>query len=232
MRKFKRADHAHQVRRLVGCPVPGAGRQRGLQEGPEVAKKEYFDSGNKYFDQGKYKEAIVEYRNAIQQDPKFGEARLEAGRGVREGERRAATPTASTSARRTCCRTASRRRSRPARSCCWPGSFEDAKTRADKALEIDPKNVRGPGPAGQRDGGPEGPRRRRAGDRAGHPARPEAGRDLLEPRRAAARTRQPGRGRGGVPEGRRDRSQGRAGAPGARQLTSGRPGGRPRRKRS
>src|SRR5262245_55069337 len=43
---------------------------------PQVAKKEYFDSGNNYFNQQKFKEAIVQYRNAIQQDERFGEARL------------------------------------------------------------------------------------------------------------------------------------------------------------
>ena len=42
---------------------------------PEVAKRKYLEAGNKYFDQQKYKEAIVEYRNAVQQDPRFGDAR-------------------------------------------------------------------------------------------------------------------------------------------------------------
>ena len=42
---------------------------------PQKAKVEYFESGNRYFDQKKYQEAVVEYRNAIQQDPKYGEAR-------------------------------------------------------------------------------------------------------------------------------------------------------------
>jgi tetratricopeptide (TPR) repeat protein len=36
--------------------------------------KSYYDSGNQYYDQKKYKEAIVEYRNAIRKDLKFGEA--------------------------------------------------------------------------------------------------------------------------------------------------------------
>ena len=31
--------------------------------------------GDEYFEQKKYKEAIVEYRNAVQQDPRFAEAR-------------------------------------------------------------------------------------------------------------------------------------------------------------
>lgn len=43
---------------------------------PAVAKKEYFEKGNQYFEQQKYSEATIEYRNAIQQDPQYGEARL------------------------------------------------------------------------------------------------------------------------------------------------------------
>ena len=43
---------------------------------PAMAKKEYFEKGNQYFEQKKYPEAIIEYRNAVQQDPQYGEARL------------------------------------------------------------------------------------------------------------------------------------------------------------
>ena len=41
---------------------------------PNVAKKRYVESGNKYFDNGKYKEALIMYRNALKRDMKFGEA--------------------------------------------------------------------------------------------------------------------------------------------------------------
>src|SRR5437588_2625988 len=41
---------------------------------PQVAKKKYLENGNRYFARGKYKEASIMYRNAIQKDPKFGEA--------------------------------------------------------------------------------------------------------------------------------------------------------------
>ena len=47
----------------------------GCSKDPEVAKREYLSSGDAYVEQKKYAEAIVEYRNAIQQDPKFGQAR-------------------------------------------------------------------------------------------------------------------------------------------------------------
>ena len=42
---------------------------------PEVAKREYLASGDQFFSQKKIKEAIVQYRNAVRQDPRFGEAR-------------------------------------------------------------------------------------------------------------------------------------------------------------
>ncbi|MCU1274567.1 MAG: Tetratricopeptide 2 repeat protein [Bryobacterales bacterium] len=41
---------------------------------PEVAKRKYLENGNRYFDRGKYREASIMYRNAIQKDAKFGEA--------------------------------------------------------------------------------------------------------------------------------------------------------------
>lgn len=41
---------------------------------PNVAKQRYLDSGNKYFDRGKFKEASIMYRQALQKDQKFGQA--------------------------------------------------------------------------------------------------------------------------------------------------------------
>ena len=41
---------------------------------PNVVKQRYLESGNKYFDRGKYKEASIMYRNALQKDMRFGPA--------------------------------------------------------------------------------------------------------------------------------------------------------------
>ncbi len=41
---------------------------------PQVLKKKYLDSGNKYFERGKYKEAQIMYQKALHADPKYGEA--------------------------------------------------------------------------------------------------------------------------------------------------------------
>ena len=41
---------------------------------PQVVKKRYFESGNKYFEKSRYREASIQYRNAIKTDPKYGAA--------------------------------------------------------------------------------------------------------------------------------------------------------------
>jgi tetratricopeptide (TPR) repeat protein len=43
---------------------------------PESAKREFLANGNRYLAEKKYAQAIVEYRNALKQDPKFGDAHL------------------------------------------------------------------------------------------------------------------------------------------------------------
>src|SRR3954447_14432982 len=39
---------------------------------PQVVKQRYFESGNKYFEKGRFKEASIQYRNALKKDQKFG----------------------------------------------------------------------------------------------------------------------------------------------------------------
>jgi tetratricopeptide (TPR) repeat protein len=41
---------------------------------PTVAKNRYLESGNKYFQRGRYSEALIQYQNAIKIDPRFGPA--------------------------------------------------------------------------------------------------------------------------------------------------------------
>ena len=41
---------------------------------PNVIKARYLQNGNKYFERGKYKEASIMYRTALQKDAKYGEA--------------------------------------------------------------------------------------------------------------------------------------------------------------
>ncbi|MCS7043941.1 MAG: tetratricopeptide repeat protein [Bryobacteraceae bacterium] len=45
----------------------------------EKAKRRYVDNGNRYLQQGKVREAIIMYRNALKRDPRYGEAWLKLG---------------------------------------------------------------------------------------------------------------------------------------------------------
>ena len=47
----------------------------GCAADPESAKQAFVKSGDGYIAEKKFNEAIIQYRNAIQKDPKFGEAR-------------------------------------------------------------------------------------------------------------------------------------------------------------
>jgi hypothetical protein len=51
----------------------------GCRRDPNVAKKKYLDSGNKYFAKGKYREARIMYLDALQKDPKYGPAHYHLG---------------------------------------------------------------------------------------------------------------------------------------------------------
>jgi cellulose synthase operon protein C len=46
----------------------------GCTRDPNVRKQKYFDSGEKYFAEGKYREAAIQYSNAIQIDSRFAQA--------------------------------------------------------------------------------------------------------------------------------------------------------------
>jgi tetratricopeptide (TPR) repeat protein len=46
---------------------------------PESSKRRYLEGGNKYYNNGKYKEASIMYRNALKKDMKYGEAYYRLG---------------------------------------------------------------------------------------------------------------------------------------------------------
>jgi len=46
---------------------------------PQVVKRKYLDSGNRYFEKGKYKEAYIMYRNALKKDARYSEAYYRVG---------------------------------------------------------------------------------------------------------------------------------------------------------
>src|ERR1700693_331501 len=60
--------------RLLLCCCVFATVLTGCSRDPNVRKQKYFDSGEKYFAQGKYHEASIQYLNAIQIDSRFAQA--------------------------------------------------------------------------------------------------------------------------------------------------------------
>jgi cellulose synthase operon protein C len=51
----------------------------GCNRDPNVRKQKFLESGNRYRDQGKLREAVIQYANAVQIDPRFGEAHYQLG---------------------------------------------------------------------------------------------------------------------------------------------------------
>lgn len=52
----------------------------GCSRDPNVKKQKYLASGKKYFEEGKYREAGIQFSNALQIDPKFADAHYELAR--------------------------------------------------------------------------------------------------------------------------------------------------------
>jgi tetratricopeptide (TPR) repeat protein len=131
----------HRTRKyLSGLGLVALMAMGGCHSNPEVAKQEYLKSGDRYVEQKKYSEAIVQYRNALQQDPRFGEARYKLAQTYeKQGDAR--------NAFREYIRAADllpgnmEAQVKAASLLLMTRQFEDAKTRAQKALAKDPKNV-------------------------------------------------------------------------------------------
>ncbi len=60
---------------IVTLALAGAGCNRD----PKVQRQKHLDSGNRYFNNGKYKEASIMYRRALKEDMRFGEAYFRLG---------------------------------------------------------------------------------------------------------------------------------------------------------
>jgi putative PEP-CTERM system TPR-repeat lipoprotein len=111
-----------------------------LLAGCSKSARQYFESGNKYFADQKYKEARLEYQNAIQKDQKFGEAHFkladtfvklnELGGAIREYVYAADLLPDDKDAQL-----------RAGAFLLIAQRFDDAKARAEKVLARDPKSV-------------------------------------------------------------------------------------------
>ncbi len=51
----------------------------GCSRNPDAAKKKYFESGMKYYDQQKYDSAAIQFKKALQVDPRYGDAHYQLG---------------------------------------------------------------------------------------------------------------------------------------------------------
>src|SRR5436190_12214577 len=103
-------------------------------------KKAYFENGEKLLKEKKFQEAIVELRNAVQQDEKFGEARLK----LADAYMSAGNPQA---AYREYMRAAdllpknNDAQIKAATILIVNGQFEDARTRIQALVDREPTNV-------------------------------------------------------------------------------------------
>ena len=62
---------------LLSCAV--AALLTGCSSDPNVRKQKYLDSGDKYFAEAKYREAVIQYLNAIKADSRFAQAHYQLG---------------------------------------------------------------------------------------------------------------------------------------------------------
>jgi tetratricopeptide (TPR) repeat protein len=62
---------------IFGLAILGLGT--GCSRDPNVRKQKFLESGNRYRDKGKLREAAIQYSNAVQMDPRFAEAHYQLG---------------------------------------------------------------------------------------------------------------------------------------------------------
>ncbi len=62
---------------LAGFLIPAL--LTGCNRDPNVRKQKFLESGNRYRDKGKLREAAIQYANAVQVDPRFAEAHYQLG---------------------------------------------------------------------------------------------------------------------------------------------------------
>src|SRR5260370_24933779 len=61
------------VRLLLVCSL-AATLFTGCSRDPNVRKQKYFESGERYFARSKYRQAAIQFSNAVQVDPRFAQA--------------------------------------------------------------------------------------------------------------------------------------------------------------
>ena len=108
---------------------------------PEELKRQYFESANKYVSQEKYREAAIEYQNAVAQDDHFAEARYKlAGVYIRLGNGNKALAEAVRAA--DLLPQDADAQLQATNLLILAGRYADAEDRARKLLAHDPRDVR------------------------------------------------------------------------------------------
>jgi tetratricopeptide (TPR) repeat protein len=64
------------VHAFIAC-VAAAAVLVGCSRDPNIRRKEYFDSGMRYFQRAKYREAAIQFQNSLQADPYYSDAHYE-----------------------------------------------------------------------------------------------------------------------------------------------------------
>ena len=67
------------IHRKLLLMVPFALLIASCNQDPKAQAQRYLNNGNKFFDKGKYKEASIMYRRALQKDMKYGDAYYRLG---------------------------------------------------------------------------------------------------------------------------------------------------------
>jgi Tfp pilus assembly protein PilF len=71
--------HPRRLRRLL-VAVLAAVFLVGCSQDPNARKREYFESGQRYFQEQNYREATIQYLNALKADPQYAEAHYQLAR--------------------------------------------------------------------------------------------------------------------------------------------------------
>src|SRR5688572_24161821 len=112
----------------------------GACSGSSKASRDYVENGNRLLKEGKTQEAIIEYRNAIKEDPKSGQARYQLAEAYANGGNTVA-------AAREYVRAADLLpqetlvQIKASQYLMTTGQFDDAKTRLKAVIDRDPSNA-------------------------------------------------------------------------------------------
>src|SRR5579862_9888006 len=108
---------------------------------PEAQKQKYLISGTEYFQKAKYQEAAIQFRNAIQVDPRSAEAHYKLAQALAaqrnsEGAYRELTETVSLDPRN------ANAQLQLASLLLTRRQYDQAQVKADEVLATDPNNAR------------------------------------------------------------------------------------------